>query len=202
MVLTQRQSIGGLGNQMFMVSYLLGKVYNREIPDRYVQDYRYWADFKHHIRDYWRQDLGQPLDRIALHIRRGDYLKAHDFHRNLWDTDYYLKALKEMPKRKVLVFCMDRQSPDQDQKDREWCRRVLPDYLGDNWEMAPIHEDEVDDMNLMASCKWLIGANSSFSWWAAFIGDHDKVIFPSETSWFTDQQIRTKLLPEWETITV
>lgn len=200
-MLTTRQSIGGLGNQMFMTSYLLGKCYNKEVEDRYVQDYRYWVDFKHHIRDYWRQGLGQPLDRIALHIRRGDYLKAHDFHRDMWETDYYRLALDKMPKRKILVFCMDRQSPEQDEKDRSWCRQNLSNFLED-WEMAPIHEDEVDDMNLMASCRWIIGANSTFSWWAAFVGDHDKVIFPAETSWFDDGQIRTKLLPEWETIKV
>lgn len=188
---------------MFMTAFIMSKVYNREIPDRYVQDYRLWADSKAHIRDYFRQGVGPVKNSIALHIRRGDYLKAQEFHTNLWDTDYYQKAMKNFTDGKVLVFCMDRQNPDQDEKDRDWCRQNLEPLLGtykEDWDLAPIHDDEVDDLNLMASCRWMIGANSSFSWWAAFIGDHTKVIFPAEHNWFTDGRTRTKLLPEWTTI--
>lgn len=204
-MLNTRQSIGGLGNQMFMVSYILSKVYNREVPDRYVQDYRLWVDFKHHIRDYWRIGIGPQIDKVGIHIRRGDYLKATEFHSELWLSTYYEQALKEIPRGKYLVFCMDRQNPDQDESDRDWCRENLPELLGEykrDWELAPIHEDEVEDMNLMAQCKYLIGANSSFSWMAAFIGEHEKVVFPAEQSWFVDKQPRVKLLPEWTQINI
>lgn len=200
---TQRELLGGLGNLMFLKAFIMSKVYNREIPDVYVQDYRLWADSKYHIRDYFRQGIGKTINKIALHIRRGDYLKAEDFHTNLWNTMYYQKAMKHFTDGKVLVFCMDRQNPDQDENDREWCRQNLSPLLGtykEDWDLAPIHEDEVDDMNMMAQCRWMIGANSSFSWWAAFTGEHDKVIFPAETNWFVDGNIRCKLLPEWTQI--
>lgn len=203
MTLPVRQQLGGLGNLMFLKAYVMGKAYNREVPDIYVQDYRYWADFKHHIRDFFNQGVGAPIDKIAVHIRRGDYLKATEFHTQLWDTNYYRDALQEMPKKKYLVFCMDRQNPDQDEKDRDWCRENLSELLGEykrDWELAPIHEDEVDDLNLLAQCKWIIGANSSFSFWGAFLGEHEKVVFPAEQHWFTDGNVRTKLLPEWTQI--
>ncbi len=168
----------------------------------YVQDYRLWAHNKHMIREYARQGLKERVYKTALHIRRGDYLNAEDYHTNLWkNTDYYHKAISLFPDdEQYLVFCMDRQSPDQDEKDREWCKEALPLLIGDNWELAPIHEDEVDDLNLMASCKSIIGANSTFSWMAAFIGDHDKVVMPEEGKWFTDGKTRCHLLPEWTKI--
>lgn len=204
-MLSVRQSLGGIGNLMFLKAYVLGKAYTREVPDIYVQDYRLWLDYQHHIKAFFGQGVGQPLDKVAIHIRRGDYLKAKQFHTQLWDTDYYWKAIQEAPKGKYLVFCMDRQSPEQDEKDRDWCRKNLPPLLGiykEDWELAPIHEDEVEDLNLMAQCRWLIGANSSFAFWAAFLGEHDRVIFPEETAWFVDKQVRTKLMPEWTQITV
>lgn len=202
---SQRKLLGGMGNLMFLKAFVMGKCLDREVPDVYVQDYRYWEPYKESIRNFFRQGMGEPINKVGIHIRRGDYLRAQEFHRNLWDTDYYRLALSEVPKRKYLVFCMDRQNPDQDEKDREWCKENLPDLLGEykvNWDLAPIHEDEADDLNLMAQCNYLIGANSSFSWWAAFLGDHDRVVFPNEAQWFMDGRVRTKLLPEWTQITV
>lgn len=204
-MLSVRKQLGGIGNLMFLKAFIMGKAYNREIPDVYVQDYRYWSDFKHHIRDFFNQGVGPRLNKVAVHIRRGDYLKATEFHTQLWHTDYYKKAVKEAPKGKYLVFCMDRQTPDQDEKDRDWCRTNLSELLGEykvDWELAPIHEDEVDDLNLLAQCEWIIGANSSFSFWGAFLGEHSKVIFPSEEIWFVDGITRCKLLPEWVQIKI
>ena len=134
---------------------------------------------------------------VALHIRRGDYLKATQFHTALWATDYYKKAVELFPNDKFMVFCKDNQDPQVDAADKEWCREFMADLVGDRFVMAP-NEEETEDLNTMASCKSLIGANSSFAWWAAFLGNHDKVVFPRQ--WFTDGMQRTDLLPEWTTL--
>ncbi len=55
-------------------------------------------------------------------------------------------------------------------------------------------EDEIADFNAMASCKAHIMANSSFSWWTAYLG-HGKVIAPK--LWYADGMERTKLLDSW-----
>lgn len=185
-----RQDIGGLGNLLFKQAFIIGKVLDGEIPDVYVQSTKYWEKHKDAIREHLRTGIPPRTDRVALHIRRGDYLKADHFHINLWGTDYYQNAVRMFPNEKFLVFCRDRQSEYQDFEDSQWCHENLPS-LGIDWEMAPFNQSETDDLNLMASCKSLIGANSTFSWWAAFLGDHERKVFPKQ--WYVDGVERTEM---------
>lgn len=189
-----RATIGGLGNLMFKQAYLIGQAMDGVIDDVYVQGEKYWAKHKNLIKQQFGSDIGPQIDKVALHIRRGDYLQAHNFHQNLWETDYYQKAVAMFPGETFLVFCKDNQDPEQDKKDRAWCRENLP-KLGIKFEMAPYEDTEVEDLNLMASCKSIIMGNSSFSWWGAYLGDHEKVVCPAK--WFVDGIQRTELLDEW-----
>lgn len=190
-----RQNIGGLGNLMFKEAYLLGKVLDGEITDQYVQGELYWRKHKDVIKKQFSDGI-VPVDKVALHIRRGDYLNAHHFHVNLWETDYYKKAVALFPDdTQFIVFCKDNQGWDQDKEDREWCRQNLKPLIGDRFELPPKENLEHQDMNLMAGCKSIIMANSSFSWWAAYLGSHEKIICPRD--WFVDGVQRTELLPNW-----
>lgn len=191
-----RNEIGGLGNLLFKEAYIWGQFRDGNIPDIYVQSPKYWEKYKDEIRQRFSSGIGHT-DKVALHIRRGDYLKVSQFHTNLWDTDYYKEAVKLFPGEKFLVFCKDTQNPEQDRDDQEWCQDNLP-FLGIAFEMYR-HGEETDDLNAMASCKAIIGANSSFSWWAAFLGGNPAV-FPKEEKWFTDGKVRTELMPEWTQI--
>lgn len=195
---TRREDIGGLGNLLFKEAFIWAQMRSGVIPDIYVQSTKYWQRFRDEIRQRFSYGIGnrtQPF--VAVHIRRGDYLKAAQFHVSLWDTDYYKRALALFPDEKFLVFCRDNQNPEIDTADREWCVEFMTDIVGkDRFLLADNSGEETDDLNLMASCESLVMANSSFSWWAAFLGNHKKVICPK--SWFTDGNQRTELLPEWE----
>lgn len=188
-----RENIGGLGNILFKNAYIWAQFREGKIPDVYVQSEKYFAKYGPEIRQLYGQGIGYT-DKIALHIRRGDYLKVSQFHLNLWDTDYYYKAVKLFPHQTFLIFCKDNQSEAQDKDDREWCENNIP-QLGIKFELHN-HTTETEDLNVMASCKGIIGANSSFSWWAAYLSPHegDKV-FPK--NWFVDGVQRTEMLDEW-----
>jgi hypothetical protein len=193
-----RAEIGGLGNLMFKQAFLWALLREGVIPDLYVQGEKYWKPYANEVKQMFSYGIGST-DKVALHIRRGDYLKATQFHVNLWDTDYYKEAVKQFPEgTKFLVFCKDNQSTEQDLDDKEWCERNIP-LLGINFELHQ-HTTETEDLNAMASCKGIIGANSSFSWWAAFLNPHTNAtkVFPRR--WFTDGVERVELLPEWTLI--
>lgn len=190
-----RTNIGGLGNLMFKQAFIVGKLLDGEIPDVYVQGEKYWAKHKETIKRHFSEGIGPKVDKVAIHIRRGDYLQAHHFHVNLWETDYYKQAVSLFPNDEFIVFCRDNQGWEQDKADREWCRQNLKPLIGDRFELPSKYNSETDDLNLMASCKSIIMANSSFSWWGAYLGDHEKVICPS--SWFVDGTQRTELLDSW-----
>lgn len=109
-----------------------------------------------------------------LHIRRGDYV-GNSYHEFNLDN-YYKTALQKMPKDAIcMVFS----------NDIEWCKNysILKDI-----ETIFVDENEVDSLNLMKNCKIGIYANSSFSWWGAYLDISRKHLYcPSR--WFHDNNI-------------
>ena len=187
-----RTVIGGLGNLMFKQAYLWAQAREGAIPNIYVQSSKYWAKYTDEIKQMFGEGIVKN-DKVSLHIRRGDYIN-NPFYVDLWETDYYKKAIAMFPDDKFIVFCRDTQGWEQDKADRQWCRDNLTPLLGDRFELPPKENTEIDDFNLMSGCKAHIIANSSFSWWASFLSD-GLTIAPKQ--WFTDKVKRVDLLPNW-----
>ena len=188
-----RKIWGGLGNQMFRYAYIYAQVRKGLIPDIYIQDFKYFEEFKEEIRQLYQKGIGKRKEFIALHIRRGDYVE-NPFYVDLVKTDYYDKALNYFPGEKFLVFYRDRQGTN-DNQDREWVNEWLTSK-GVKFELWE-GQSEIDDLNAMASCKGHIMANSTFSIWAAFLNPNEdkKIIAPSQ--YYADGIERTKY-PEGE----
>lgn len=168
-----------------------------DIPDLYVQSSKYWLKYANHIKALFSYGI-VSIDRVALHVRRGDYV-GNSFYVDLWETDYYRQAIAQFPAdTRFMVFCRDNQSWDTDKADRQWCRDNLTPILGDRFELPSKDNSETDDLNLMAGCSSIIMANSSFSWWAAFLGNHAKVICPR--AWYSDGLQRTEPMEDWTLI--
>ena len=106
---------------------------------------------------------------VAIHIRRGDYLQQSDTHTNLGEhTQYYQEALKHF-EGKTKIFFSD---------DIEWCKSVHQDD-----SIFIENENDVVELFLFSRIPNKIIANSSFSWWAAWLGDYgSSVVAPSK--WF------------------
>jgi hypothetical protein len=122
-------------------------------------------EFKDNIKktvDVW---LGNKTY-IAMHIRRSDYLSKSDFHTNL-SLEWYNTAKQYFKDQNVLIFS----------DDKPWCKESFPiDTL------SPFESDG-EDLYAMTKCTGHIIANSSFSWWGAYLANSKKIIMPKE--WFT-----------------
>lgn len=181
---------GRLGNQMFQFAYLYSQLKKGLIPDVYLQSEEYFENVKEEIKALYAANIGE-IDMVAIHVRRAGnpYLPdepkyaENPFYVNLMETDYYQKAMDEFPDDKFIVFS----------DDISWCREQ---DIFNKCEFSTELND-VNDMNLMASCKGIIMANSSFSWWASYLSKA-KVIAPK--AWYTDGVPRTKLLDSWKQI--
>lgn len=184
-----RKLWGGLGNSMFQHAYIYSQFKKGLIPDIYLQDEKYFDNCKDDIKQLYGVNFKTNM--VSLHIRRGDY-KNNPFYIDLTETDYYDKAIVMFPGETFLLFCADRQGGD-DIADRQWCLDWIKSK-GVKYEIAKYENGEVMDLNLMASCKAHIMANSSFSWWASYLGD-GKTIAPHK--WFADGVQRIILLDEW-----
>ena len=192
-----RKSIGGIGNLMFKHAYLWAQMRDGVIPDVYVQGKSYWQEYEGEIKAMFGAEIGS-IPMVGLQIRRGDYLTKHDFYVDLTETQYYQQAVGYFPDDKFLIFCYDRQDPEQDKKDREWTIEFLDEFIAGRYELWE-PQGETDDLNAFAGCKSQIMANGSFAWWSAYLNPNPdkKVICPSMKNWFMDGVPRVELLDEW-----
>ena len=160
--------------------------YFKHIEDTIRRDFI----FKKRIRDECKEIVEEVFDQdpIALHIRRGDFLINSGNHHNL-SLDWYEKALKKFdPDREVIIFS----------DDIFWASAqelFKPDRFIISDGNSSYH-----DMFMMTQCSDFIIANSTFSWWGAWLANTGRVIAPSK--WFgpNNAHLNTKdLYPShWE----
>lgn len=123
---------------------------------------------------------------ISIHIRRTDYVTSNGFH-PVQSLEYYENAIKAIGDYDYLFVFSD---------DIQWCKNNLT--FNNIIFMEGL--SDVEDLWLMSMCKHNVIANSSFSWWAAWLNNNPdkKVIAPN--NWFGSQtNLNTSdLLPkEW-----
>ena len=107
-------------------------------------------------------------DSVSLHVRRGDYLKFSEYHRNL-PMSYYHDSLNRLKDKPVLVFS----------DDIDFCKE---NFKGDRFTFVEGGKD-YEDMLLMSKCTHHIMANSSFSWWGAWMSSGKGTIIAPDP-WF------------------
>ena len=156
----------------------------------YFQYYPVLEPHEQVIRETYRKGLqsfipkGAKKDCVGIHVRRGDYLKyPHSEWLFTQPPSYYEKALEYFDKD-TTTFCIF-------SDDLEWCMNQ------DVFRNLP-HKVFVDEPNeckclaLMTLCEQgFICANSTFSWWGAFLGAHGQrqpVIVPA--NWFKDEYVQ------------
>ncbi len=174
---------GRLGNKMFQGAYLYAQVKKGEIPDIFVQDLSYFEDFEEEIKKLYSEGIGY-LPYVAIHLRRGDYVN-NSFYVDLAKTGYYIDAINQFPNRKFIVFS----------DDNAFAKMY---FEGDKFSFDE-SKDEIEAFNKMASCDGIIMANSSFSWWAAYLNPNldKKIVAPTVDKWYSDGLERTKCPKEW-----
>jgi hypothetical protein len=135
--------------------------------------------------------LIENTNSISVHVRRGDYVQnpANTSIYSNCSMEYYKKAIEKIEKlvEKPFFFIFS--------DDVEWVKNNL---RIEHENMLVYGNEAVVDLTLMASCKHNIIANSTFSWWGAYLGDYSQKQVISPESWFTNSsKINiTDLLPE------
>jgi len=148
----------------------------------YFQTEKYFKHIESEIREDFAfknevlspcKDMVESVENpIALHIRRGDYVKNSDNH-PVCSMEYYKAALDHFDSdRNVIVFS----------DDPMWCHDE--GTFADDRFIISENEDNRVDLCLMSLCNDFIIANSTYSWWGAWLSSNKdkKVIAPSQ--WF------------------
>lgn len=134
---------------------------------------------------------------VACHIRRGDYLK--DKRWNVCTIEYYRKAIATLKEGiDPEMFCVF-------SDDIEWCRATLGtnfsgvDTVYVDWNKK---DESYRDMQLMSLCKHNIVANSSFSWWGAWLNKNPGKIVITPNQWMTEPWENSPVPDSWIKIKV
>jgi hypothetical protein len=182
---------GGIAAQLQNGGYLHG----------YWQSEAYFASVEAEIRAAltFRNIEGLTLPgparhNVSLHVRRGDYLNAGSVHAAC-DASYYRRALDELnlpPEETRLYLFSD---------DPDWARYELASLHPNIWVMeGHMGADSYKDMYLMSLCDHHIIANSSFSWWGAWLNPSSSKRVIAPKTWFTDPALddRSIVPASWE----
>lgn len=176
----------------------------------YWQSVKYFKPIEKLIRREFRlHENPDPLNRefledikqkhsVSVHVRRGDYVKnpvTHEVHGFLGKS-YYDKAIQYFESRiqsPVFFVFSD---------DIEWARNHLESdhpmiFVDHNGE-----EKDYEDLRLMWNCKHHIIANSSFSWWGAWLNNDPKKEVVAPKQWFSEKEMKRRenieiVPPEW-----
>jgi len=152
-------------------SYALASPHNARIHG-YFQNWRYVDEsFKQRLQ-FNTQVLAKYPDignKVFIHVRGGDYVN-HWLHDIKLD-EYYGRAIAEFPPdTQFVIFTNDVPYA----YTRSWMASIRYTF---------IEENETDSLLLMSMCAGCICANSSFSWWGAFLNPNRKIVMPEK--WFT-----------------
>lgn len=171
----------------------------------YWQSEKYFKDIEGIIRkEYLFKDPQKGENRklahmiastesVSLHIRRGDYIsdiKTNEIH-GACDIDYYFRAITEIEKRTAnphfFVFS----------DDIQWAK----DNLMINHPVVFVDHnaghDAFEDMRLISQCMHNIIANSSFSWWGAWLNNNPEKIVVAPAKWNNKKDVDMKdIIPD------
>ncbi len=144
-----------------------------------------------HASELARQIEGAPV--ISLHVRRADYLSnpaAAAFH-GVCSPEYYRSAMRwvagQVGDAHFLVFG----------DDLQWARDKLQSAWPTTFVEHSLDCPPHNDIWLMSLCSHHIIANSSFSWWGAWLAENPSQLVVAPRRWFRDERLDTSdLLPD------
>lgn len=160
--------------------YFQSEKYFKNIEDEIRQDF----EFRDEILNPCKEMIDGVRNPVAIHIRRTDYLT--NSNHSVLSLEYYEKAITEFSDCRFLIFS----------DDIKWCNEQRL-FQSDQFMISESGSSFID-LCLMTLCSGHIIANSSFSWWGAWLADSNKIVAPE--NWFAgsnNQHLDTKdLIPD------
>ena len=144
--------------------YFQSEKYFKHIESEIRQDF----EFRNEILEPCMDMIEGLKSPVSLHVRRTDYV-TNPNHSAL-DLDYYKTSISEFGDSQILIFT----------DDVEWCNDQ--ELFSTDQFMISESGSPYIDLCLMTLCSGHIIANSSFSWWGAWLSGSKKVIAPKD--WF------------------
>jgi len=184
------EKVLGLGKNVYLKGYFQSEKYFLPAKDIIKADFTFKNEVIKNLKEL--STSFKNANAVAVHIRRGDFDKdliTSGYHGTL-SPDHYNSAI-ELIKAKIpsptFYFFSD---------DINWVKENLP-LPGAQFVSGNITKNHFEDLYLMSQCKHNIIANSSFSWWGAWLNDNPDKMVIAPKKWFNKGPKDTQdLIPE------
>jgi Glycosyl transferase family 11 len=178
--------------------------------DGYWQSYKYIQPIEQNLREQFVLKANpisdmeifnaiSDVNSVSLHIRRGDYLKGKNskIYENI-SMDYYAKAIDYFSEKIVnpIFYIFS--------NDLDWTKENLELPIATKFffiDNSLSENSAIADLYLMSSCKHHIIANSTFSWWGAWLNPSKQKLVIAPKKWYIGKMndLSLDLIPtEWE----
>jgi hypothetical protein len=175
---------------VYLQGYWQSEKYFKDIEDTLVRDFTLLKEPDYHNREVAEQIREQ--ESVSIHIRRGDYVTSPttNAYHGICSEEYYVNAIRTIESKvknpHIYLFS----------DDTDWVRQQF--YTGHPTTIMDFNGTKKDyaDMWLMSLCRHHIIANSSFSWWGAWLCRNPGKIVIAPQRWFANPDINTSdLIP-------
>ena len=185
--------ISDIPEDSYLSGYWQSEKYFSDAAEVIRSDFTFKMPFAPSNAELAEQILG--VNAISLHVRRGDYANNPQTTANhgLCSLDYYGSAIQHVVERieqpSFFIFSDDPVWVKKNLKIDFPCRYVDHNQGADSY----------NDMRLMSMCRHHIIANSSFSWWGAWLNPHNEKMVIAPRRWFVRKAKTNDLFPQgWE----
>jgi hypothetical protein len=134
--------------------------------DGYFQTEQYFKQNLPELRSLFLKKEIMDNNGYFIHVRRGDYVN-HPVYTIDW-SKYFRKAIQHFPEGSQFYIVSD---------DIKYCKEI---DLFNSLKVEFVDLDTLDTLHFMAGCKGAICANSSFSWWGAYLCKREIVTMPKQ----------------------
>lgn len=150
-------------DKSYIVGYWQTEKYFQDFANEIRADFTYNGKWSKKNLEY--RKMMQTSNSVCIHIRRGDYLNLSTIYGGICTEEYYLNAINYIrSKEKNPVFYVFT-------NDMEWSKQFFENESNVIFVEGNNDENSYMDMILMTYCRHHIIANSSFSWWGAWLAN-------------------------------
>ena len=180
---------------LYLRGYWQSWRYFEPVQDTILKDFTFAIPFSQQVLN--KAAELQATESIAMHFRRGDYTDATTAaYHGICEPAYYDAAaaymLTQHPQAKFYIFT----------NDPAWVKDNLPAGISYEIVSGKLSHTQYEDLFLMSHCRHQVIANSSFSWWAAWLNRHKGKQVVAPARWFAIDSLSAKdLVPaSWHRI--
>lgn len=174
--------VNAIISRTYLIGYFQSEEYFKSIVEIIRRDFSFPRFLSIENEDHAQNIIKE--NSISIHIRRGDYVSNKTVNTlfGVCNLDYYYEAIKlitKSVKNPILYVFSD---------DLHWAEENLKTDYDTIFVKGNDAENSYEDMRLMSLCKHNIIANSSFSWWAAWLNNNAGKMVIAPKKWFANKQ--------------